>query len=228
VALGIAFRNKPVEHIGVDVVNGPFAAAIAEALTKDEKFTVTTVSEESGRLRLRTGRTDLVVVPNSPPPDLVDKLMPRPGLIEPAANLGIATDLIEYLSVPTRPESRIAWKEVDDALQRAAGRKDRFVPAHQEVDEPGGRYIDFLVPGLLAMGLMGGGLWGVGFAIVDMRLRKLLKRFLATPMKKTDFLGAIMISLTRVHDPGSAPLAPCSRGLRSASRLRAVSYPSLC
>ncbi len=41
---------------------------------------------------------------------------------------------------------------------------------------------------------MGGGLWGVGFVTVDMRVRKLLKRFLATPMKKTDFLLGIMIS----------------------------------
>jgi ABC-type multidrug transport system permease subunit len=63
-----------------------------------------------------------------------------------------------------------------------------------EVDEPGGRYIDFLVPGLLGMSLMGGGLWGVGFVTVDMRVRKLLKRFLATPMRKTDFLMGIMIS----------------------------------
>ena len=63
-----------------------------------------------------------------------------------------------------------------------------------EMNEPGGRYIDFLVPGLLGMSLMGGGLWGVGFVTVDMRVRKLLKRFLATPMKKTDFLLGIMIS----------------------------------
>ena len=61
-------------------------------------------------------------------------------------------------------------------------------------EEPGGRYIDFLVPGLLGMNLMGGGLWGVGYVTVDMRIRKLLKRFLATPMKKWDFLMAIMLS----------------------------------
>jgi ABC-type multidrug transport system permease subunit len=61
-------------------------------------------------------------------------------------------------------------------------------------DEPGGRYIDFLVPGLLGMSLMGGGLWGVGFVTVDMRIRKLLKRFLATPMRKSDFLAGIMLS----------------------------------
>src|SRR5690606_5440066 len=54
--------------------------------------------------------------------------------------------------------------------------------------------VDFLVPGLLGLGLMGGGLWGVGFAIVDMRIRNLLKRFLATPMRRTDFLLAVMLS----------------------------------
>jgi hypothetical protein len=66
--------------------------------------------------------------------------------------------------------------------------------ADQEMAEPGGRYIDFLVPGLLGMGLMGGGLWGVGFVTVDMRIRKLLKRFLATPMKRSDFLLGLMLS----------------------------------
>ena len=69
-----------------------------------------------------------------------------------------------------------------------------MVSTNHEVTESGGRYIDFLVPGLIGMGLMGGGLWGVGFAIVDMRIRKLLKRFLATPMKKTHFLIAVMSS----------------------------------
>ena len=66
--------------------------------------------------------------------------------------------------------------------------------ADHAVDEPGGRYIDFLVPGLVGMGLMGGGLWGVGYAIVDMRIRKLLKRYLATPMRRSHFLGAVIVS----------------------------------
>src|SRR5204862_4312136 len=82
----------------------------------------------------------------------------------------------------------------DDALQRAAGRKDVLPVADEELNEPGGRYIDFLVPGLLGMSLMGGGLWGVGFATVDLRIRKVLKRFLATPMRKSDFLASVLIS----------------------------------
>lgn len=169
VALGIAFRNKAVDQIGVDVVDVSGSQAVVESLKKHDKFIVQLNDVETARRRVRTGRTELVVVPGS-------------------------VNAVEYISVPTRPESRIALREVDDALQRSAGRKDTVTFTHQEVDEPGGRYIDFLVPGLLGMGLMGGGLWGVGFGIVDMRIRKLLKRFLATPMKKTDFLGAIMIS----------------------------------
>ena len=88
----------------------------------------------------------------------------------------------------------LARNAVDDQLQRAAGRSDVADVKIVEVEEPGGRYIDFLVPGLLGMSLMGGGLWGVGFVTVDMRVRKLLKRFLATPMKKRDFMLGIMIS----------------------------------
>ena len=79
-------------------------------------------------------------------------------------------------------------------LQNHAGRKDAFTPTEQEVTEPGSRYIDFLVPGLIGMGIMGGGLWGVGFLVVDMRIRKLLKRYLATPMKRSHFLQSLMIS----------------------------------
>jgi ABC-type multidrug transport system permease subunit len=80
---------------------------------------------------------------------------------------------------------------VDDVLQRAAGRQDPVRTAESRVTEPGSRYIDFLVPGLLGMNLMGGSLWGVGFVIVDMRVKKLLKRLAATPMTRTDFLWSI-------------------------------------
>jgi ABC-type multidrug transport system permease subunit len=60
------------------------------------------------------------------------------------------------------------------------------------VTEPGSRYIDFLVPGLIGMGLMSSGLWGIGFVIVEMRTQKLVKRLLATPMRRTDFLFAFV------------------------------------
>src|SRR5205807_4746382 len=119
-------------------------------------------------LRLRTGKTDLVVIASA--------------------------SAYEYQFDPTRPESMLARNAADAALQRAEGRHEPMATSDQALDEPGGRYIDFLIPGLLGMNLMGGGLWGVGFATVDLRIRKVLKRFLATPMRKGDFLAAILIS----------------------------------
>ncbi len=177
VALGVAFRNKPVERIVVDVQQesaaaSPGVAFVTKALGADEVFAVQVHDAAACRLRLRTGKTELVVVP-------------------PAETGGG----YRYELDPTRPESLLARSRVDDALQRAAGRKDPLpVEPPQAVEEPGGRYIDFLVPGLLGMSLMGGGLWGVGFVTVDMRIRKVLKRFLATPMRKGEFLTAILLS----------------------------------
>ncbi len=181
VALGIAFRNQPVEKVSVDIVEGPKAKATEKALAASEsagaesaaisRFKTEVSAEEDARLRLRTGKTDVVVFANE----------------EEAA-------AYKYLFDPTRPPSVLARSAVDDQLQRAAGRRDVAEITAVPIDESGGRYIDFLVPGLLGMSLMGGGMWGVGFVTVDMRIRKLLKRFLATPMKKWQFLGGIMIS----------------------------------
>ncbi len=171
VALGVAFRERPAERYRVDVVDGADAAAVKKALEGNERFEVRSHDRDTGRLRLRTGKTDLVVVVG-----------------------GSSPARYEYLFVPSRAESRLARDEVDRVLQRAAGGQSPAKVSDEPVDEPGGRYIDFLVPGLLGMGLMGGGLWGLGFVTVDMRIRKLLKRFVATPMKKVDFLGALMIS----------------------------------
>jgi ABC-type multidrug transport system permease subunit len=83
---------------------------------------------------------------------------------------------------------------VDDALQTAAGRHDVLQTKAVSSSEPGSRYIDFLIPGLLGMNLMNSGMWGIGFALVDMRQRKLLKRFVGTPMRRGDFLLALLSS----------------------------------
>jgi ABC-type multidrug transport system permease subunit len=183
VALGIAFRNKPVERITVDIQETSGNRAGVEWVRKaldedrDKKYAVRVGDEQACRLRLRTGKTDLVVAPGEPPDGGPEGRRPY-----------------EYLLDPTRPEGLLAREKVDDTLQRQAGRKDPLPVEDHAVNEPGGRYIDFLIPGLLGMSLMGGGLWGVGFATVDLRIRKVLKRFLATPMRKGDFLLAILIS----------------------------------
>jgi ABC-2 type transport system permease protein len=171
VLLGIAFREQPVERIVVDVQEGLHADSAISALKAIKKFDTRTCVETTCRMRLRTGKTQLVIVSSE------------------GSSAGF-----DYLYDPARSDSVLARKETDDVLQRAGGRQDTFAPQDREFKEPGGRYIDFLVPGLLGMSIMGGGLWGVGFVTVDMRIRKLLKRFLATPMKKTHFLSAVMLS----------------------------------
>lgn len=211
VALGIAFRNRPQPVMVVDVVEAPGAALIAEALDTGEidrgrvaqtsdpdagaadatieltqdatamnkpRFDIRVDALEGARRRLRTGRTQLVVIP-------------RAGIDRPTSLDELE---FEYLYDPTRPEGALARAATDDALQRAAGRRDPVAVENVVMSEPGGRYIDFLIPGLLGASLMGGGLWGVGFVTVDMRVRNLLKRFITTPMKKSHFLLGLMIS----------------------------------
>jgi ABC-2 type transport system permease protein len=165
-ALGVAFRNRPVERIHVDVVG--HATTLSDQLAADPRLELRIVTESEARNRLRTAKTDLIV------------------LTDP-------TGTRQYLIDPNRAESTLARTTVDNILLRAAN-PDVAMPMEIPIDEPGGRYIDFLIPGLIGINLMGGGLWGVGFVTVDMRVRKLLKRFLATPMPKRDFLLALMLS----------------------------------
>src|SRR5205085_7671037 len=110
-------------------------------------------------------------------------------VVEPDANGGV-----RYHDDPSRPESVLSRSEVDNALQTAAGRKDPVPTTAVTSTEPGARYIDFLIPGLLGMNLMNSGMWGVGFSLVDYRQRKLLKRYVATPMRRSDFLLALTSS----------------------------------
>jgi ABC-type multidrug transport system permease subunit len=188
VALGVAFRNRPVEIFRVVVCVGPHAESIQAALDTDARFRASVRREDEGRLALRTGRADLVVAAPAGP-------APR----------------YEYLFDPTRTESVLARNTADDVLQRAAGRRDAASVDDRPVSEPGGRYIDFLVPGLLGMGLMGGGLWGVGYAIVDMRIRKLLKRYVATPMPRSHFLASVILSRLAFTIPEAVLLLACAR-----------------
>lgn len=166
-ALGFAFREKPPERIPVGVSEGPFAQRHLTAMQKSPALQARVYPETEGREELRRGKISL----------LVD-----------------GSQQLVYRFDPTRPESRAARLEVDAALQAAAGRNDPLKAKEEHVTEQGSRYIDFLVPGLIAMNLMGTGMWSISFAIVNARLKKLLKRFLATPMRKSTFLTAQFLS----------------------------------
>ncbi|MGA2390428.1 MAG: ABC transporter permease [Candidatus Sulfotelmatobacter sp.] len=172
VGLGVAFRNKPGEASSVAIVQGVEAQQAQSLLTRSPQhasFKISIQDEQTSRKGFRLGKYDLV--------------------IESDENGGL-----QYLYDPARPESVLAREEVDDALQSAAGRKNVIATSVVTSSDPGSRYIDFLIPGLLGMNLMNSGMWGIGFALVDMRQRKLLKRFVGTPMRRGDFLLALMSS----------------------------------
>lgn len=166
VALGIAFRDRPPAPTLVGVEAGPGAGTIAATLAKSPELEPSVVDASAAQAGLRTGKLDLVVVPGAPP---------------------------VYRFDPMRPEGRTARLLVDNALQRAAGRADPAPVVDAHVTEPGSRYVDFLIPGLVGLGLMQSGFWGVGYTIVDMRTRKLLKRLVATPMRRGDFLLSFVL-----------------------------------
>ena len=168
--LGIAFRNRAPERTVVGVVAPPAGdTTLVGALSRGEELKASLMSDSAAREALRIGDVALVVVPS---PD----------------------GRVEYWYDDTRPESRTARLLVDDALQRAKGRRDPVQSGDRLVRERGARYIDFLVPGLVGMNLMGSGIWGLGFAIVDARKKRLLKRLIATPMSRFQYLASFALS----------------------------------
>jgi ABC-2 type transport system permease protein len=165
VGLGIAFDTSKPNPVLVDVVQGPGSGRIIEALSGNDFFRIHPESEADAMQRLRRNRTQIVA-----------KLDSR--------------GVCEYYFDPSNPDARTARAALDDALQKAWGRQDPLSVNDRRQTVPGARYVDFLVPGLIGMNLMGGGMWGVGFMLVDMRIKKLLKRMLGTPMKRPQLLLA--------------------------------------
>jgi ABC transporter DrrB family efflux protein len=168
-ALGIAFRNQKPEPAPVAVVEGAAAAALRSGLAASNLLEVSVLPDEAARLALRRGKVAVIV----------------------RAGVAGAPEL-EY--DPARAESRFASFAAKDALERAAGRVDRLAPRERTPTLPGSRYIDFLIPGLIGLNLLGTGMWGVGFPIASARQQKLLKRMIATPMRRGDYLLSLMFA----------------------------------
>ncbi len=170
--LGIAFRNKATDTTSVVIIAGPGTQDTVQMLQRSPlkaSIRADVLPREQALQGFRLGKYDMVIEADD-----------KGGF--------------RYHYDPARPESVLSRTEIDNALQSAAGRKDPLATTSVTSSEPGSRYIDFLIPGLLGMNLMNSGMWGVGFALVDMRQRKLLKRFVATPMRRGDFLMALASS----------------------------------
>ncbi len=162
--LGIAFRNRPADVFQV----GATTAQLTHALAADKGLTATTMNEAEGTRALATGNILLLAIQTP--------------------------DGVSYKFDDTNPDARTARMVADRAIQTAAGRHEAVHVQNQLVRETGSRYIDFVVPGLLGMNLMGSAIWGMGFSIVESRQKKLLKRLVASPMPRWQYLASYLLS----------------------------------
>ncbi len=163
--LGVAFRNRPPDVLKIATA----APELAQSLRTEKLLDVEQLSPGAAEEALRTGKVALLAEPG-------------PG------------GAVVYRYDDTNPEGRTARMLADRAIQRAAGRADPVASGDQLMREPGSRYIDFLIPGLLGMNLMGSAIWGLGFAIVDARRKNLMKRLIATPMPRHYYLLSFVLS----------------------------------
>jgi ABC-type multidrug transport system permease subunit len=165
--MAMAFPSRGARPVPVGIAEGEGAAALEHILAREPGIVLRAVPLGGEQRALREGDVHVIVVPTDPP---------------------------TYQFDAARAESRTARLVVDDALKRAHGRVDPWVAREEPVEIPGSRYIDWLIPGIVAMGIMSNGMWGVGFSIVQTRMRKLLKRMVASPMRKREFLLAQLLA----------------------------------
>jgi ABC-type multidrug transport system permease subunit len=163
--LGLAFRNKPQDVLKIATVT----PELRQSLSREKLLDVEQLSPNAAEEALRTGKVALLVEPGN-------------------------GGTVVYRYDDTNPEGRTSRMLADRAIQETAGRVNSVASSDRVMREPGSRYIDFLIPGLLGMNLMGSAIWGMGFAIVDARRKKLIKRLIATPMPRSYYLISFILS----------------------------------
>jgi ABC-2 type transport system permease protein len=177
-ALGIAFREKPADKVKIAIEQSVSAEKISKVLSARKGLEPVVLGNKEASEQLRKGKVDLIIG------------------IDKGSSLSEDSDIssLVFTYDKTRSTSEIARLTSQDAIERGLGRKDMVSIRDNLVETPGSRYIDFLIPGMIGMNLMGSGMWGVGFAVVLARTRRLLKRLAATPMRRSHYLLGFMLS----------------------------------
>lgn len=177
IMLGVAFGGGPKSHNRIGLVcSAPIDASVCSALEAkletDPDFDVRPLALAEAKDQLGLGKLDVVVQAAAE--------AERPG----------ATTLVYHYD-QNSPEGRTTRLAIRSLIHvPEAG----FAVRDQPHEEVGRRYVDLLLPGLLALNLMGGGVWGTSFALVDARRRGLLRQFALTPMRRSDYLISYMIA----------------------------------
>lgn len=183
--LGVAFTDDSADPLAVAVQDTPGAGRTVSLLNEDPQLNARPLDRTSADTDLRSGSVTLVVVPGDPPEFHYDPRRTESRLARELASTALDTRRAEGSGTDTGRSTASA----------AQGAPQEGANTAVDVPElgPGSRYVDFLIPGLIGMGLMSSGLWGVGFSIAEMRLRKIVKRLVATPMRRSQFLLSFVV-----------------------------------
>jgi ABC-type multidrug transport system permease subunit len=189
IGLGIAFSRKPetLRHVAlISADTGTFSVVLLDEKLGNTTFRLEKMSWEEAMVQLKRGHVNVAVT---------------------AGDSGY-----RYHFDPVNQDAQLVYMKLSPALDRIPAEKsgesagDVF-PSHSvyelDMDASGSaridaltvtgtRYIDFLIPGMIAMGVMFSCLWGLGYGIIDNRSKKLLRRMIATPMKRSNYLVAMI------------------------------------
>ena len=164
--LGWAFKDRGPTSETVGVLGGTGADSIIEILEGVEHLRVERIEDrEEAAVAVARGSIAVLVIPG---------------------------DVVVLRHDPARSTTEVALLRVERALRERSGGASQSGPRIEAVvGDVGSRYIDWLFPGLLGMNLMGTGIWNIGFTIAELRQKKLLRRFLVTPMRRSSLLVSI-------------------------------------
>lgn len=168
--LGLAFMNRPALEKTIAVVNqGALERTLRstlDSLSRQGGLNFVFMKKEEAELRLKRGGLS-VIIEKSPNGEMV------------------------FHYDPENSDARLTYLLAANALlsvESGETFREEFITAK------GNRYIDFLIPGLIAMGIMNSCLWGIGWNLIDYRIKKLMRRMIATPMRRSVFLVSQAIS----------------------------------
>ncbi len=169
IGLGLAFRSKAPDPPHVAVTQS-VAEETFRTLSGSPRLRVVRLSRDEANRALARTKVDLVV-----------------------DQAGAGAPLLFKLDT-AQEKSLLAREVTRNVMEGAAGRRDLLTIGEHRVSEKGSRYVDFLLPGLIGLNLMGSSMWGIGFNLVLARKRKLLRRYAVTPMRRSHFLLSYFFS----------------------------------
>ncbi|MBI5541335.1 MAG: ABC transporter permease [Bacteroidia bacterium] len=189
-ALGMAFSDKPAitQHAAIVLPATTDSSLLKAYLDKNCSKDISQKDEYENTVdNNELGKTTTHFVPST---WNESEIMMKRGQIE--IILTENNGKINYHFDPANAASRLAYITISGMMNG----KNLITPNTliKPLETKGTRYIDFLVPGLLAMGIMSSCLWGISYGLIEKRSKKLLRRLVATPMKKSLFMITMFIS----------------------------------